>query len=80
MGPQRPMKLINFSGLILALWLTISHFKGYKIGLSEKIQHKVRGVYKKITVSNSQKYFKILLEKNGENVLVQKVEKEGFFL
>ena len=64
------MKLINFSGLIfIAMWLTVSHFKGYKVGCTVKkiFSMKTKERSEKITVctkidKNILKY----LRKNGE--------------
>ena len=58
MGPQRPMKLINFSRLMfVAIWLTIFYYKDYTTGFSvtkqkkKKNQRKNRVLFRKIVIN-----------------------------
>lgn len=54
MGPQRPMKLINFFRLMIrAIWVTKSHYKGYKIGFSVKKRNRYKnhGFFRKIIIN-----------------------------
>ena len=84
MGPWRPMKLVSFSGpTFIAMWLTIFHYKDYKVGYSatnKKNQRKNKGLFRRITIN--AKSISKYLRKNGENsklrVLVQWVEKYPF--
>ena len=78
------MKLINFSGpIFIAMWLTIFHYKDYKIGYSatnKKNQRKSKGLFRRITINakSISKYLRKNWENSNLRVLVQWVEKYPF--